>query len=134
IRTLDIDPVIRLMYRCGYYLITDVTGDTVVVKKTADKAAQWIEDVGPSAFSFIYPFHLPQAETLFFNEIDASSQIDFMIDLTIPFARLKERATTYNLDDFSICVAAINDLIQLKEDRSDKTDADYADLAFLKGL
>ncbi|MFP4492066.1 MAG: hypothetical protein ACLFNZ_11365, partial [Spirochaetaceae bacterium] len=57
-----------------------------------------------------------------------------LFELGIPIMRLKEHARIINLGDLSFRVASIEDLITLKEQRSDKSFTDEEDIRFLENL
>ena len=66
--------------------------------------------------------------------VDISSQVDILFELGIPIMRLKKNARLIQLQDISFRVAAIDDLIALKEQRSDKSWTDEQDILYLKNL
>jgi hypothetical protein len=52
----------------------------------------------------------------------------------VPYPRLRSRAKPFQVGATTVLVAAPQDLIALKEMRSDRSAADDADIAYLKTL
>ena len=133
-RTLDIDTIISLMYRNSYYLVTSVDEDSVSIALTAEKATHWPEQTKSGSISFVLLHTVPDRNCVPMKHIDVSSQVDVLFELGVPIMRLKENAQVVTLQDFSFRVASIEDLIRLKEQRSDRTQTDEEDIRFLKSL
>jgi len=133
-RTLDLDKIIALMYESSYYLITRVKADTITIALTAAKAQQWVEQTKSGSISFVSLQSEPQQPDVHMQAIDLSSQVDILFELGIPIMRLKENARLIQLQDISFRVASIDDLITLKEQRSDKSWTDEQDIRYLKSL
>ena len=133
-RTLDLDKIIALMYENSYYLITRVKADTITIALTAAKAQQWVEQTKSGSISFVSLQSEPQQPDVHMQAIDLSSQVDILFELGIPIMRLKENARLIQLQDISFRVASIDDLITLKEQRSDKSWTDEQDIRYLKSL
>ncbi len=133
-RTLDLDKIISLMYRNSYYLITGMHEDAVSIALTEDDAESWLERTKAGSISFVMLSVVPQHEKVPMDCIDVSSQVDVLFELGIPIMRLKEHARIINLGDLSFRVASIEDLITLKEQRSDKSFTDEEDIRFLENL
>lgn len=133
-RTLDLDKIIALMYENSYYLITRVKADTITIALTAAKAQQWVEQTRSGSISFVSLQSEPQQPEVHMQAIDLSSQVDILFELGIPIMRLKENARLIQLQDISFRVASIDDLITLKEQRSDKSWTDEQDIRYLKSL
>ena len=68
------------------------------------------------------------------HNIDIASQVDVLFELGIPIMRLKENSRIIELQDLSFRFASIDDLITLKEQRSDKSWTDEQDIRYLKNL
>jgi len=133
-RTLDLDKIIALMYESSHYLITRVKADTITIALTAAKAQQWVEQTKSGSISFVSLQSEPQQPDVHMQAIDLSSQVDILFELGIPIMRLKENARLIQLQDISFRVASIDDLITLKEQRSDKSWTDEQDIRYLKSL
>ncbi len=134
VRTLDIDKIIDLMYGHGYYLIVSVEDDCARVQLTPTEAKSWIEDEKSGSATFVGFGKKTLHECIPLIDIDITTQVDYLFELSIPVTRLKERAKKIPMEDFFILVASIEDLIVLKENRKEKTNADYADIQFLQNL
>lgn len=132
IRTLDIDIVTDLMYEHGYYLVTAVENDSAIVQLSGPEAKEWIRESKSGSASFIGYEQKPGIQGIPLKNIDITTQVDYLFELSIPVMRLKESAREIPMDDFFILVASIEDLLVLKESRKDKSSADYADIQFLK--
>ncbi len=134
VRTLDIDKITELMYEYGYYLVTAVENDSAQICLSADEANQWIIDTKSGSTTFIgFEKTQPSAQVAL-QEIDITTQIDYLFEPGIPVMRLKKNAKKVPIDDFFILLASVPDLLALKENRPDKNGADYTDIQFLKDL
>ena len=133
-RTLDLDKIILLMYRNSYYLIRDMHEDAVSIALTEDDAERWLERTKAGSISFVMLSIVPQHERVSMDCIDVSSQVDVLFELGIPIMRLKKHARIVRLGELSFRVASIEDLITLKEQRSDKSFTDEEDIRFLENL
>ncbi len=134
IRTLDADQVIQLMYRAGYLLVTGVDDQWAYVHQQPQEAVAWLEQSSVASMTFVQVSPRSSGASVPLHCIDITTQVDYLFDLTVPIMRLKERAQAVRLDDFTILVAAPEDLLLLKKDRRAKTAADYADIQFLENL
>ena len=134
IRTLDIDIVTDLMYKHSCYLVTAVENDSALVQLSSLEAKEWIRESKSGSASFICCEQKPGIRGIPLKNIDITTQVDYLFELSIPVMRLKESAREIPMDDFFILVASIEDLLVLKESRKDKSSADYADIQFLKSL
>ena len=134
VKSLDLDKIIALMYENSYYLITRVKADTITITLTADQAGKWVEQTKSGSISFVSLQSEPQQPDVHMQTIDLSSQVDILFELGIPIMRLKENARLIQLQDISLRVASIDDLITLKEQRSDKSWTDEQDIRYLKSL
>lgn len=133
-RTLDLDTIISLMYSHSYYLVTDIHEKTVLIALDSEEAERWVEQTKAGSISFILPNNTPEHPAVPMENIDISSQVDVLFELGIPITRLKEHARLIQLQDVSFRVASIEDLITLKEQRSDKSPADEEDIRYLKSI
>ena len=131
VKSLDLDKIIALMYENSYYLITRVKSDTITITLTADLAGKWVKQTKSGSLSFVALHSEPQQSEVYMQTVDISSQVDILFELGIPIMRLKENARLIQLQDISFRVAAIDDLIQLKEQRSDKSWTDEQDISYL---
>ena len=134
VKSLDLDKIIALMYENSYYLIRRVKADTITIALTADQAGKWVEQSKSGSLSFVALHSEPQQSDVHMQTVDISSQVDVLFELGIPIMRLKENARLIQLQDISFRVAAIDDLIKLKEQRSDKSWTDEQDIRYLKSL
>ncbi|TVR03721.1 MAG: hypothetical protein EA403_06335 [Spirochaetaceae bacterium] len=133
IRALDVDHVVDVMYRLGYCLVTSVTETHAAVCSSAAAARAWIERESPGSASFVMVAGEVASEVPL-DHIDVASQVDFLFELTIPAMHLRKNARRIELPDLSFLVASVDDLIRLKEARSDRSAADEDDLRFLRAL
>ncbi len=133
VRSLDVDRVVDVMYQLGYRLITAVADASVSVCSTPADARNWIERERPGSVSFI-AFAGETTSEIPIDDIDVASQVDFLFELTIPTMNLRKNARRIELPDLSFLVASVDDLIRLKEARSDRSAADEDDLRFLRAL
>ena len=132
IRGTDVDAALDAMYACGYALVTWL-GDTYVrTQVEPDPAREWIEGTRPSSLTFVERPAGQDGTRLPLAAVDVTTQVDFLYDLCIPFPRLKQHAMEVSMGEFTILLASAEDLLALKENRSDKTSADEADIAYLK--
>ena len=122
------------MYENDYYLVISVENDSALIQLTAAEAKHWIEVNKSESITFIGLEKKPLSTFIPLKEIDITTQVDYMVELSIPVMRLKEKAKEITIDDFSVLVASLDDLLVLKENRKDKTGADYADIQFIKDL
>ena len=99
-----------------------------------DQAGQWVEHTKSGSLSFVALHSEPQQSEVLMQTVDISSQVDVLFELGIPIMRLKENARLIHLQDIYFHVAAIDDLIKLKEQRSDKSWTDEQDIRYLKSL
>ncbi len=134
VRTLDIEKITDLMYEHDYCLVTSVENDSAYIQLSASEAKQWITGTKSGSTTFIGFESKPLRARVPLKNIDITTQVDYLFELSIPVMRLKERANKILIDDFFILVASAEDLLALKEHRQDKTSADYADIQFLKDL
>jgi len=133
-RTLDLDKIMALMYENSYYLITQVKEDALAVALNVEPAEQWIEQTKSGSISFVALHSVPQQPEVQMYTVDIASQVDVLFELGIPIMRLKENSRIIELQDLSFRVASIDDLITLKEQRSDKSWTDEQDIHYLKNL
>jgi hypothetical protein len=133
-RTLDLDTIISLMYSHSYYLVTDIHEKTVFIALNSEEAELWVEQTKAGSISFILPYNTPKHPTVPMENIDISSQVDVLFELGIPITRLKKHARLIQLQNVSFRVASIEDLITLKEQRSDKSPVDEEDIRYLKSI
>jgi len=133
-RTLDLDNIISLMYSHSYYLVTDIQEKTVFIALSSEEAERWVEKTKSGSISFIIPYNTPEHQAIPMDTINVSSQVDILFELGIPITRLKEHARVMQLQDISFRVASIEDLITLKEQRSDKSPVDEEDIRYLKSI
>jgi hypothetical protein len=122
------------MYAHSYYLLTEVEADAVYLSLNERDAGQWIENVKTGSLSFIQPLQTPRQRRVAMEALDLSTQVDVLFELGIPIMQLIERAHIIELQDVSFRVASVEDLIRLKEQRSDRSQTDEDDIRFLKGL
>lgn len=104
------------------------------IAASADEAAQWIETEKAGAISFISLKEAPEGPAVPFADIDVSTQVDLIFEPGIPFTLLKKNARQIDLEDLSFLVASPEDLLTMKENRPDKTEADEDDIRFLRRL
>ena len=134
VRGLDVDRVVELMHGNRYHFVTGLDERHAYVCLSGDEAGAWIEGARPSSLTFV-GFDKPPSDRLVpLGDVDVTTQVDFLFDLSIPYARLRERAQTVRLDEVSFLVASPEDLLQLKLERKDKSPADRADIEFLREL
>lgn len=134
VRTLDVDIVTELMYRNGYYLITNVGNDSVSIVLNLEKAQTWLTREKAGSASFIQLIASPESTEIPMEKIDLSSQVDILFELGIPIMRLIADAHLVQLGDLSFRVASREDLITLKRLRSDRSAVDEEDIRFLQSL
>ena len=134
VRTLDIEKITDLMYGHEYYLVVAVENDSASIQLSATEAKQWINDTKSGSIAFIGLETKPAGPTIPLKDIDITTQVDYLFELSILAIKLKRRAKKIPIDDFSILVASVEDLLALKESRREKTGADKADIEFLKDL
>ena len=134
IRTLDVDKVIEIMYQNNYYLVEKVIEDSAVVALFQEDAAGWVENNKAGSMSFIGFEKQPKAVHVPLKDIDITTQIDFLFELSVPIIKMKKRAWETIIDNAKILIASKEDLLILKQNRKDKSPADYADIAFLQSL
>ncbi len=132
IRSLDTGRVIELMYERGFRLLSAVGERDAELQPSALEASAWVEGSGVSSMTFVQCGALTTRVPL--RQIDIGTQVDFLFDLAVPVMRLRERARSFEVDDFRILVASPEDLLALKRAREDKSAADLADIAFLEEL
>lgn len=133
-KTLDLDKIIPLMYKNSYYLITKLKEDSITVALNGKHAEQWVERTKSGSISFVSLYSVPQHSEVQLKSVDIASQIDILFELGIPIMRLKENSRIIELQDISFRVASVDDLITLKEQRSDKSWTDEEDIRYLKSL
>ena len=133
VSVLDVDPILALMYRLGYRLITAVGDEYLTTCRTVAEAAAWVEREKPGSMSFV---DCPQEEApqVPFDRVDVSSQVDFLFELSIPTAQLRHNARRVEIPGLSFLVASVDDLIRLKEARRERDAADEDDLRYLRAL
>lgn len=133
-RTLDLDNIIALMYSRSYYLVTGVQEENVFIALNSKEAGQWVEQTKAGSISFVLLYNTPDQRKAPMGNIDTSSQVDILFELGIPIMRLKDHARIIQLQDVSFPVASIEDLITLKEQRTDKSPADEDDIRYLNSI
>ena len=131
---LEIDTLVNLMYRRNYYLVAGVNEKSCTVIPGAEEALDWIEREKAGSVSFITLTSPPGSSEIPHEEIDIATQVDFLFEPGIPFPQLTDRARRIELDSFSFLVASPEDLLFMKRNRKDKTEADRADIEFLEKL
>jgi len=134
IRTLDVDKVIGIMYKNNYYLIEKVFPDNALVALYPEDAAGWVENSKAGSMTFITLKKQPKNATVPLSDIDITTQIDLLFELSVPIIKMKQRAWETTIDNVKILIASKEDLLVLKQNRKDKSPADYADIAFLENL
>ena len=134
IPVLQVDSAVELFYDRGYYLVTDVDGSACFIAQSSEEALLWIENEKAGAVSFISLQEKPSRPAITHAEIDVSTQIDLIFEPEIPFTLLKKNAVPVDLGDFSFLIASAEDLLTMKENRSDSTEADEEDIRFLRRL
>ena len=134
IRTLDVDKVISIMYENNYYLVKDVSKDSAVIAQFQKDAADWVENKKAGSMTFIALDKQPKTGAVQLKDIDITTQIDFLFELSIPIIKMKQRAWEVTINKEKILIASKKDLLVLKQNRKDKSSADYADIAFLKSI
>ena len=145
VRTLDTDAVIDTMYDLGYLLVTAVDEAHASLASTRGGAQRWIARANPGSLSFVAaPADRPsddqgdagaaQQLRVRHDQLDITSQVDFVYELPVPFPRLLSRARPVRLGETTVMVASPEDLIALKELRADRSAADDADIAYLRSL
>lgn len=132
IRSLDIEKVLECLYSKGYYLITSVDDSGVSVAAKSTEADLWISNEKPGSLTFVVAENVPNLDRVKYENIDITSQIDFLYELPIPFPRLESRAKVVDLEGITIKVASPEDLIALKSARSNRSPADDDDIRYLK--
>jgi predicted nucleotidyltransferase len=65
------------------------------------KRAFWIREKNMKAFSF-------------YHEKEAIEEIDVLIDLPVPYEKLRQRAKVFDVEGTSVPVISVQDLIDLK--------------------
>jgi hypothetical protein len=134
ISPLDIDAALTLMYSHGFLLITGVDKRVALVESSPEAALTWAERTKPGSLTLVQAALSPSQTSIPLDSIDITTEVDFLFDLAIPFPRLKQHARMFPMDNFTILVASIHDLLILKESRQDKSSADITDIRFLKDL
>ena len=134
IRTLDIDIVINLMYENDFYLVSDVDNDSAIVELSSENTKKWVEKSKSGSMTFIGFNDPPKNNRVSLAEIDITTQVDYLFELSVPIVKLRERAKKIEVDNFTVYVASADDLLILKENQKDKNSADYADIQFLRNL
>lgn len=124
------------MYANSCVLVRDVDAGSVVVFTNAEAADEWITAAKPGSLTFIETppsasYAGPTAR-LRHAQIQITSQVDFLYELPVPYVRLRSRARTVSLAGVDTLVAAPEDLIALKQARTDRSPADDADIAYLQ--
>lgn len=141
VRFLDLEAVVGFFYDNGYFLVERIEEESILVFQDAETAMHWVDAWNPGSLSFLLSTGFPEVPqnpeapgrmVLSFQEIDPASQVDVLFDLSIPFMRLQRNAHTIELEDLRFHVAAPEDLIALKEARSDRSSADDDDIRFLR--
>ena len=144
VRTLDVDTVLEKMYDLGYALVTRVDKAVAHLAPTCAAAERWVNRANPGSLSFVAA--PPELRSRLESEaaedslavehssIHIESQVDFIYEPPVPFPRLKARAKTVDLGGSGALVAAPEDLIALKEARSDRTSDDDSDISYLRKL
>lgn len=134
VRVLDVDMIIDLLYPRSFFLVTAIQTDSILIKRDPEEAKKWIEKNKAGSASFLQIKSPPKNNTVPFDEIIITSQIDFLFELGIPISRLTKNGVTINLADVSFKVASVEDLLFLKQQRKEKNGADYDDIRFLEKL
>jgi hypothetical protein len=134
VRILDVDKIIDVLYPRSYFLVTEIQGNSVHIKRDPGEAKTWIEKSRAGSASFLQTRNPPNEDAVPFDEIIVTSQVDFLFELGIPITRLANSALTIELGDFYFKTASAQDLLFLKQQRKDKDEADYDDIRFLEKL
>lgn len=134
IRIMDVDNVVRLMYKHSFYLVQSLKPAHCILALTSENAVAWIDREKVGSAAFVQTRTLPQQSKISNSEVNITSQVDFLFELAIPFPRLRQQARIVELDDVSFPVASPEDLLFLKKKRPDKDSADYDDIRFLQEL
>ncbi len=140
IRTLDVDTVIELMYQHGYVLVCEVDEQSVRIVPEAAQARSWTASSQAGSLSFIlFPVGSLEGKSasyisLPFSQVNVNSQVDFLFELSLPVLRLLQHARRIDMGDFTFAIPGIEDLIQLKQQRSDRSPVDDDDVRFLQKL
>lgn len=136
VRTLDIDTIIEIMYNHGYYLVAEIKSSHAFLLLSVQEAMNWVESSKSGAITFVsIPESEKPAEPPYpLHRLDASTQVDCLFEPGVPIMKMKKNAIVIPLDDFKILLASKEDLLVLKEQLTIKTEADYADIEFLKKL
>ena len=137
VRTLDIDRIIDAMYADGYGLVVGVDNESVSLANEATTAESWIEMKRPGSLSFVSrPSRRAGGEIIVapHEDIDVLTQVDFLIDLSVPYSRLLQNARAFKAGNTELIVASPEDIIALKSSRSDRSSADDADIDYLNRL
>ena len=80
------------MYEHGYYLVTAVENDFALVQLSAPEAKERIRESKSGSASFIGCEQKPGAQGIPLKNIDITTQVDYLFELSIPVMRLKESA------------------------------------------
>lgn len=137
VRTLDIDDIIDSMYADGFALVTAVDEESVTLVRDPTAADTWIEMKRPGSLSFIARPSVQSTGEFIVSkhrDVDVLSQVDFLIDLPIPYTRLRKNARTFKAGNTELLVASPSDIVALKKARPDRSSADNADIDYLNDL
>ena len=134
IRSMDVDTVVGLMYVAGFSLVWKLDEKFLYMHPSPEAAAEWVDAAGVSSMTFMHGRARSGAHRLRLRDVKAATQVDFLFDLPVPFPRLRQRARMLPMGGRSVLVAAVEDLLELKERRAEKRDADRSDIEYLRGL
>jgi hypothetical protein len=90
---------VELMNELGFRPKVPVPSEAFI---SADNRESWIQDKGMVVFSFYHPGEM-------------FSLVDVFVSEPIPYSEMRARMDCKSVDDFSIPVASIQDLIKLKQ-------------------
>jgi hypothetical protein len=134
VRVLDIDIIIDLLYPRSYYLVTEIQSESALIKLGSRSAKNWIEETKAGSASLVQTKNPPNSDSVPFHEIIITSQIDLLFEPGIPIMQMMKNGVTIDIAGVSFKTASVKDLLILKRQRKDKTEADYDDIRFLEKL
>lgn len=134
VRTLDVDTIIELMYEKNYCLIKSLDSEFLEIAEDVTQAKIWVETEKPASLSFIRNTADIDPKHIALENVDITSQVDFLFELGIPLMKLLKRSKTVVLGNISFQLASIEDLIVLKEQRADRSTTDDEDIRYLNSL
>lgn len=132
IKTIEVDDVIEMMYEHNFYMIKEIQEEGALFIPHAAKAQEWISETKHGSMSFIYFSDGLSNNPVPFEQIDISTQVDFLFELSVPAVQLKRRSRKIDIDDFSVAIASPEDLLTLKNNRKEKNSSDYSDIDFIQ--